>query len=289
MPITVYEKHGSPDGRFVNPVDAAGSSFTYTYVVMGTSNVTTASSVVATAAPLVYLANDGQLLVRQEFIPKVTGPDSWEIGVRYGTEDDRKSHDPPAAGFWRFSFDTTGGTHKISQSIETVHRVEADPADPAPDLKQAIGWDGKKVNGVEIVVPKLEFDITAYYPPASITSDYMKTLARNTGRTNDGLWLGFAEGEVLYRGSTGDGDVPLASGARVKPVPIVHKFAASENVTDLAVGDITVPSKKGFEYLWVRYKQIESDDATNIIPKPVHAYVERTYEKTDFAALFGFG
>ena len=156
-------------------------------------------------------------------------------------------------------------------------------------MKQAIGWNGTKVQGVEIVVPKLEFNITAYYEPASITSDYMKNLARKTGRTNDGVWLGFAEGEVLYMGSTGDGDVPLASGARVKPIPIVHKYAASENVTALAVGDMTVPTKKGFEYLWVRYKQIESADAKNLIPKPVHAYVERVYEKVDFAALFGFG
>ncbi|MCA9179589.1 MAG: hypothetical protein KDB14_34270 [Planctomycetales bacterium] len=287
MAITVYEKFGSPDGRFVNPVDGAGSAFTYTYVVLGTNNVTLATSAVATAAPLVYLANDGQLLVRQEFIPKVTGPNSWDIDVRYGTEDDRKSHEIPEAGFWRFSFDTTGGTHKVTQSLETIHRVEADPADPAPDLKQAIGWDGKKVNGVEIVVPKLEFSITAYYDPASVTTAYMKTLARNTGRTNSAAWLGFDPGEVLYMGSTGDGDVPLVSGARVKPIPLVHKFAASENVINLAVGDMTVPSKNGFDYLWVRYKQIESADATNIVPKPVHAYVERVYEKVDFAALLG--
>ena len=289
MPITVYEKHGSPDGRFVNPVDGAGSSFTYTYVVMGTNNVTTATGAVAAAAPVVYLADDSQVLVRQEFIPKVIGPDSFEVGVRYGTEDDRKSHEVPEAGFWRFSFDTTGGSHKVTQSLETIHRVESDPADPAPDLKQAIGWNGTRVNGVEIVVPKLEFSITAYYEPASVTSDYMKNLARKTGRTNDDEWLGFAEGEVLYMGSTGDGDVPLASGPRVKPIPIVHKYAASENVTALAVGDMTVPTKKGFEYLWVRYKQIESADAKNLIPKPVHAYVERVYEKVDFAALFGFG
>jgi hypothetical protein len=289
MPTTVYEKFGSPDGRFVNPVDGAGSSFTYTYVVLGTDNVTTATGAVAGAAPLVYLANDGQLLVRQEFIPRVTGPDSWEVDVRYGTEDDRKSHEAPEAGFWRFSFDTTGGSHKVTQSLETLHRVAADPADPAPDLKQAIGWDGKKVNGVEIVVPKLEFDITAYYAPGTITTGYMKDLARKTGRTNSLEWLGFAEGEVLYMGSTGDGDVPLACGARVKPIPITHKFAASENVTALVVGDMTVPSKKGFEYLWVRYKQIESPDTTNLIPKPVHAYVERVYEKVNFATLFGFG
>ena len=70
----------------------------------------------------------------------------------------------------------------------------------------------------------------------------MKDLARKTGRTNAAAWLGFAEGEVLYMGSTGDGDVPLTCGARVKPIPIVHKFAASENIENLLIGDMTVPS-----------------------------------------------
>jgi hypothetical protein len=52
---------------------------------------------------------------------------------------------------------------------------------------------------------------------------------------------------------------------------------------------MTVPSKAGFEYLWVRYKQTESGDTKNLIPKPVHAYVERVSEKVAFATLFGFG
>lgn len=289
MPLTVYEKAGSPDGRFINAVEGAGSSFTYTYVVLGTDNVTIATNAVAAAAPLVYLANDGQTLVRQEFTPRGTSRDSWEVDVRYGTEDDRRSQEPPEAGAWRFSFDTTGAVHKVTQSRQTIHQLSADPGDPAPDLKQAIGWDGKKVNGVEIVVPKLEFDITAYYPPASVTTAFMRQLARNTGRTNAAAWLGFEAGELLYLGSTGDGDVPLASGTRVKPLPLVHKFAASENVTNLVVGPITVPAKKGFEYLWVRYKQIESPDATNIVPRPTHVYVERVYETAVFASLFGFG
>jgi hypothetical protein len=287
MPIKVYEKHGSPDGRFVNPVDEAGSTFTYMYVVMGTSNVTTATSAVAGTAPMSYLANDGQTLVRQEFTPKVTGPDCFEVAVRYGTEDSRKSREVPEAEDWQFSFDTTGGSHKITQSLETLERTEADTADPAPDLSNAIGWDGKQVQGVEIVVPKLEFSITAYYAPASVNTSFMKTLARNTGRTNENAWLGFAAGEVLYMGSTGDGDVPLVSGARSKPIPIVHNFAASENVTNLTVGAMTVASKNGFDYLWVRYKQVDSADGTNIIPNPAHAYVERVYEKTDFATLLG--
>lgn len=284
---TVYEKYGSPEGRFVNPVDGAGSSFTYTYVVLGETNVTLATSAVAAVAPTGYLANDGQWLIRQEFIPKPTGPDSWDIDVRYGTEDDRKSQEVPEAGFWKFSFDTTGGSHKITQSLETISSVNAYGNDPAPDLQGAIGWDGKKVNGVEIVVPKLEFSITAHYAPGAVTTTYMKTLAQNTGRTNSGTWLGFAAGEVLYLGTTGDGDVPLVSGARFKPIPLTHKFTASQNRTNIAIGAMTVASKKGFEYLWVRYKQGESADGANVVPVPTHAYVERVYEAANFATLLG--
>lgn len=44
--------------------------------------------------------------------------------MRYGTEDDRKSHEIPEAGFWRFSFDTTGGTHKVTQSLDVSGRLK---------------------------------------------------------------------------------------------------------------------------------------------------------------------
>ena len=39
--------------------------------------------------------------------------------------------------------------------------------------------------------------------------------------------------------------------------------------------------------LWVRYDKIE--DAGFVFPIPVHAYVEKVYERFAFAQLFGFG
>lgn len=289
MPITVYEQHGSPEARFVNPVPGSGSTFRYTYVVLGTSNATEAATAVAGEAPLSLVDPvDGATLVRQEFVPRVTGHESWEVEVGYGPEDDRRSATPQLQGEWRFSFNTTGATAKVTQSLETKSRTPSSGSDPAPDLKGAIGWDGKKVNGVEIVVPSFEFEIVAAYAPASVTMGWAQLLARNTGRTNNAAWNGFATGEALYLGSVGSGDIPLRSGARSKPIEVTHKFSASENQTNIAVGDLTVASKRGHEYLWVRYKDYQSADAKNIIATPSHAYVERLYEEASFSTLFGF-
>lgn len=280
MPITVYEQHGSPDARFVNPVPGSGSTFRYTYVVLGTSNATEAVTAVAAEAPLSLVDPvDGATLVRQEFVPRVTGHESWEVEVGY-------SATPQLQGEWRFAFNTTGATAKVTQSLETKSRTPSSGSDPAPDLKGAIGWDGKKVNGVEIVVPTFEFEIIASYAAASVTIDWAQLLARNTGRTNDAPWNGFATGEALYLGSVGSGDIPL--GARSKPIEVTHKFSASENLSDITVGDLTVSSKRGHEYLWVRYKDYQSADAKNIIATPSHAYVERLYEEASFSTLFGF-
>jgi hypothetical protein len=133
----------------------------------------------------------------------------------------------------------------------------------------------------------LEFSITAYYQPQAVTTAFMANIARNTGKVSSDAWLGFAAGEILFLGGTGNGDIPLVSGQRVKPVSVTFKFAASENRTNIKVGDITVPEKKGWHYLWVKYEKVE--DSGFVFPIPVHAYVEKIYEETGFQALFGFG
>ncbi len=286
MSLTVYEKHKSPRAKFVNATENNGSSIEFTYVVLGTNSEIVAANAALAIAPLAYLVND-EVLVRQEVAPDVTGPDSWEVTVRYGTEDEEKSKEKPEPGTWHFSFDTTGGTHKVTQSLQTLWKGERSGINPAPDLLGAIGYDGKKVQGVEMVVPKLEFSITAYYAPQAVTTAFMANIARNTGKVSSDAWLGFAAGEILFLGGTGNGDIPLVTGQRVKPVSVTFKFAASENRQNIKVGDITVPEKKGWHYLWVKYEKVE--DAGFVFPIPVHAYVEKIYEETAFQSLFGFG
>ena len=54
---------------------------------------------------------------------------------------------------------------------------------------------------------------------------------------------------------------------------------------NLHVGDIVVASKKGWEYLWVRYEDAEDDAANVLVKKPTAAYVEKVYEDGDFSVL----
>lgn len=285
MSLTVYEKAKSPRARFVNPTDNNGSSVEFTYVVIGTMDEIEAANAALAIAPLFYLVNT-EFLIRQEAAPEATGPYSWDVVVKYGTEDQQKSQEPPQAGTWHFHFDTTGGTHKVTQSLQNIWKGERSQSYPAPNLFGAVNYDGKKVAGVEIIVPKLEFSVTAYYAPQTVTTAWMANIARNTGKVNSDDWLGFKGGEILFLGGSGEGDIPTVYGQRVKPVSVTFKFAASENKTDVKVGDITVPTKKGWHYLWVRYEKIESTGF--VYPVPVHAYVEKIYEETGFAALFGF-
>jgi len=286
MTITAYEKAGSPRARFVNATPQNGSSIEFAYVVLGTTSEIDATNAALALAPLAYIVNS-ETLVRQEATPTSTGMDSWEVTIRYGTEDEQTSWQTPQPGTWHFGFDTSGGTHKITQSLQTLWRGERSLQNPAPDLLGAVNYDGKKVQGVEIVVPKLEFSITAYYAPTAVTTTFLANIARNTGKVNTAVWLGFAAGELLFLGGSGQGDIPTVAGQRVKPIPVTFKFAASENRTNIHVGDIFVPEKQGWDYLWVRYEKIES--AGVVYPIPVHAYVERTYERMNYATLFGFG
>ena len=66
---------------------------------------------------------------------------------------------------------------------------------------------------------------------------------------------------------------------------IAYKFAASPNRSNFSVGDITGISKKGWEYMWVRYEDAEDAAAKAIVKKPVAVYVEKVYEEGNFASL----
>jgi hypothetical protein len=108
-----------------------------------------------------------------------------------------------------------------------------------------------------------------------------------TGKVNStGFWITirgdryqFAAGECLFLGASADESTASDF------VDITYRFAASPNRTGITVGDITGISKKGWEYLWVRYADAEDATAKAIVKKPVAAYVEKVYEVGDFSAI----
>jgi hypothetical protein len=284
MPTTAFERDNSPRIEFAEGEGKASGEATW--LVQGTESLTEAVDAVAEAAPQFLAAND-KVLVRTRIRPVWQGPGAIQCDVVYVSEDSPEAKEPPQANTWRFSFDTTGGTHKITQSLATIARYQRSSSDPAPELYGAIGWDGEKVAGCEIIVPRLEFAITAFYTPGWMTWSKARDLARATGKTNSAAWLGFEEGELLYLGATGEGDIPLRASTQVQPTQVVFKFAASENRTNITIGEMTGINKKGWEYLWVRYKKMLWETG-KVYPVPIHAYVEKVYRDVAFAGLFGF-
>ena len=266
-----------------------------TYWVRGTDDM---DGVIATVADFAPVAQSivGDWVIRAKIDPRRRGPSLWEVAVGYVDETDPRADDPEAQT-WGFSFDTTAGQAEILQSLSTVARYGRSFSNLPPDLGGAIGWDGKRVAGTKIFVPKLEFTIEMDYHPSLVTTRFAAKLARATGTVCSDDWLGFYGGEVLFAGAQGRGDRPTKRGQRTKPTKISFKFMCSENRTDLTFPEITLEhdgsligganeiAKKGWEYLWIYYTK--KDSVGIVFPTPEWVYVEKVYREMSFASFFG--
>ena len=89
---------------------------------------------------------------------------------------------------------------------------------------------------------------------------------------------GFAPGEVLFVGAAGSVRGP-------EDWEITFRFAASPNVANLAVGSIGGITKRGWDYLWIRYADMVDDAARMLVKRPLSVYVEQVYPYTNFGGL----
>lgn len=264
MPVVIEEK-------FDSRLSVAGDnpSVELRYIVFGTSDDLVAKSELADASPEMY---DG--LPRQSLQIEPLANDIWDGSVRYGMTE---SNDPPMTGESSFAFDTGGGTQHITQSRGTVNGY-APPGETAPNFQGAIGVTDNGVEGVDVTVPVYHFSETHYLDDGFVTPAYKGTLFALTGRVNNASFKGLAGGECLFLGASG-------SKRGLGDWEITFRFAGSPNVTGLSVGSITGIAKKGWEYLWVRYAEVEDDAAQVLVKRPIAAYVEQVYDSGNFAAL----
>lgn len=206
--------------------------------------------------------------------------------VQYQRQQNKEQE--PETGGPVIDFDTTGGTQHITVAKATTSYVPT--GGTARDVKNVIGDDGKKVHGVDIGYGVYRFGeewflLDTGYPTTNPSGQYAATACSATYRailkgltykTNAAAFRGFAIGEVLFEG---------ASGRRVKGgmFAVNYKFAVSPNAANVAVGDITVTAKKGWQYLDVRMK--DSANADRIVQIPAQANVHTVYDSGDFSAL----
>jgi hypothetical protein len=176
-----------------------------------------------------------------------------------------------------YTFDTSGGTQKITQSLATTRYGSSYSG--APDFQGAIGVSEDKVEGVDITVPQFTFSETHFFSDGTITAGFKSVLYNMTGKVNNASFKGTAAGETLFLGASGSrrpGDLQW---------PITFRFASNPNQASLTVGSISGIAKGGWQYLWVRYADFQDSINFALVKRPVAAYVETVYYAGDFSLL----
>ena len=220
-------------------------------------------------------------LVRDPVIIDAIGDPTFTYAYSGTVNYSLNKEDGPEDPIETESFNTTGGNAKIKQSLATV-----DTAGNKSDYDNAINVsnDGGNltVDGVDITSPVYSFSVNKYFDAAVITNTYKGTLFALTGQVNNAIFKGLLAGECLFLGAVGN---EQSNGGWM----ITFNFAGSPNKTGLEVNpSASVPltvDKKGWEYLWVEYKE-EKDTTSKKLKKVVAAaYVEKVYELGDFSVL----
>ncbi len=274
MPITVVEK---PEDRefTVSEEQSSANTGVKKFLVTGTDEESEAASALHDQAP--EQVGDGY---KQTSRVEWLSPGRWLGYVNYGPKA------PTPVGEFAFSFDTTGGTQHVTQSIQTVGRY-APPGKTAPDFKGAVGVTADSVEGVDVVTPAFNFTLRVKLPIESWNPTYVTNMRALTGKVNStgfyvrihGATYTFPAGELLFLG--GSGDESTAS----EFIELTLRFAANPNRTGITIGDISGIDKKGHEYLWVRYEDAEDASAKMIVKRPAAVCVEKVYDEGDFGLL----
>jgi len=267
MAIDVIERFDSREST-----TGSNASVNLRYIVKGTDSDIDAKAALAAEAPAFY---DGLARQSRHIVPigDPTHTLLWEGTVRYGGGGSTA----PSTGESTFSFDTGGGSQHITQSIQTRNRI-GKPGNFPPNFQGAIGVTQDAVEGVDITIPVYNFGETHYIDDALVTQAYRQSLFETTGRVNSAAFRGFAAGDVLFLGASGakrgQGDWEIS-----------FRFAVSKTRANFTVGGITVPEKKGWDYMWVRYSDVQDNAARMVVKQPLAVYIEQVYEEASFGAL----
>ena len=214
-----------------------------------------------------------------------------------GGEDnqDNSGGDPVAN---TVAFDTTGHTEHITTALSTSEAGSSEGAFyedfGAPyyaPMMGAINVDGDQVHGTDIVVPSFNFTETWTMPASWVLDTYIATLYELTGTVNKSRFRVFNEAECLFLGARGE----MTRGQTM--VAITYSFSARPTRQNFKVGSgafaINVAIKYGWDYLWVKYAK-SSVGATSgglgnfntfVAPVPAVVYIDKIYERKDFAKL----
>lgn len=290
MALVWVEDGDSRQATIVRKGKKAASSYQKSYKIFGTADDTVLHAAInaeisANGRYWQYPGAPGMSLMAESYSVSFLGDNAWQLTISYSKDGAEDGAEPLKRAR---SFDTTGGTQHITQacSVGSGGTLDFEKRYPssATNMSGAIGVDSNGVNGVDIVVPQLQWQESYDVPNAYVTAAYARGVAGITGTTNNASFRGFEAGEVLFLGCSGSQEWDDQKGKG--PWSLSYRFVASKNVTGQTIGSISGIEKKGHEYLWVRYEDAVS--GSSLIKQPKAVYVSKVYKDSDFS-LLGLG
>jgi hypothetical protein len=280
--IDVFESFDSNKTKLTAAAD--GNTVNRRFFVTGTGDRDRAADELLRRIALAQFIRGGRAVVVADSLDMtIIAPKTWECTVDYvSPEKTDEKKQPKAVGEVTFSFDGTGGSINIQEAYE---QQKFGPN--APDHGKAINVTDGEVAGVEIVIPQLSLSLSQRFEGATITLPWLRTVIFATGTVNEDEFLGFAPGEVLFLGPSGQQPLKFMADGTVQAGErdIEFRFAVSPNLKELEFNGIEVPEKAGHDYIWFDYEPVQ-DSAQKAMTKKVRGvYVARVYRRTPFANL----
>lgn len=272
MPVDVIElgKHSRATTHAVDPKDLEQS---YVYQAKGSNDEPTIKAAIIGVAPATVTVDTFTLYQTTLRIGRIA-PDTWRCEMRY------RAFELPAPGDIEISFDTEGGTARVTQAL--AHLSDHAPSGETPaNFYGAINVTDSGVEGTDIEVPAFNFEYHVTFTAASVTQTYATTLGLMTKSVNQSLWHGFAAGTVFFRG--------VSSPKIKKSAPtadLVFKFRYEP--VDSARTDansISLPDRNGHDVLWYSQRRDVDTSAERLTHRSVSAHIDRVYSYANFSTL----
>lgn len=210
----------------------------------------------------------------------------WRGVVQYGmlSVTTAKREPPQEVGEGELSFDTTGGTKKISHYLSTPTSTSLSTV---PDFKGAIAVTKSGIEGAEIGEASCKFQISKTLNDVDVPSSYLDTLFRYTYCVNtaavtlnaNGKALVFAPGELLFLGAS------VTFSRATQKWRIVYQFAGKPNDTRTVNG--MAISVRGWDYVWIytEPRPQSSGGFAWVIQEPRAVYAGKVYREADLNYL----
>lgn len=269
--ITVEQAWDAIDYEW-NEQDIDNSTATIYYLVSGTDQDAAALAAVSDFAPVSFQGIPRQSLAVNERLTET----HWKIEARYaGDNENSEEQTEEEEEEPQFNFDVSGGSRRIITGLKQKAKYPAN----APD-SQGIN-DGE---GVDIVIPVCSISETHYFRPSKITTAWKRKVASMVGCINGKSFWGFEAGELLFTGCSGTRTGDKSS----DKWQVTFRFSVQMNQSNIPVGTLCNATKRGWDLLWVRYKEQEVDVGNGkkaVLNVPVAAYIEQIYPEANFSSL----